>query len=47
MLADLVICYTKPGHNSLEYLGPGIILKRSRNFGANYAKKAIDAMTEI
>lgn len=48
MLADLVICYTKPGQHSLIYtLGREESLNIDTNFGANYAKKAMDEMTRI
>lgn len=48
MLADLVICYTKPGQHSLTYtLGREESLNIDTNFGANYAKKAIDDMTGV
>lgn len=48
MLADLVVCYTKPGVHSLTYtLGREESLNIDTNFGANYAKKALDAMTGV
>jgi hypothetical protein len=48
MLADLVVCYTKPGVNSLTYtLGREESLNIDANFGANYAKKTLDTMTRL
>lgn len=48
VLADLVVCYTKPGVHGLIYtLGREESLNIDANFGANYAKKALDAMTGL
>lgn len=48
LLADLVVCYTKPGVNSLVYtLGREESLDIDANFGTNYAKNAIISMTRI
>ncbi|KAA5825748.1 peptidoglycan-binding protein [Algibacter amylolyticus] len=46
MLADMVICYTKPGVNNFLYtLGREESLDIDSSFGANYAKNALDKMT--
>ncbi len=48
MLADLVVCYTKAGVNSLTYtLGREESLNIDTNFGVNYAKKMLDDMTGL
>ena len=48
MLTDLVICYTKPGQNSFVYtLGREESLTIHADFGANYAKEALDQMMSI
>ena len=48
VLADLVVCYTKPGISTLVYtLGREESLGIDTNFGANYAKNAIVEMTSV
>ncbi|MFD2823540.1 peptidoglycan-binding protein [Lacinutrix iliipiscaria] len=48
MLADLVLCYTEAGVNSLVYtLGREESLDIDANFGANYASNSLEAMTKI
>ncbi len=48
LLADLVIAYSKPGVSSLLYtLGREESLNIDENFGANYAKNALDEMTSL
>jgi len=48
MLADLVVCYTKPGVTSLIYtLGREESLNIDANFGANYSSNALNQMTGL
>ena len=48
VLADLVVCYTKPGVNNLVYtLGREESLNIDASFGAGYAKDALRKMTNI
>ncbi|WP_111709841.1 peptidoglycan-binding domain-containing protein [Lutibacter citreus] len=48
MLADLVVCYSKPGVQSLIYtLGREESLNIDANFGADYARRALSTMTNI
>lgn len=48
VLADLVVCYTKPGVNSFSYtLGREESMQIDPSFGANYTKTMFEAMTKI
>ncbi|GAB1857245.1 hypothetical protein MHTCC0001_20810 [Flavobacteriaceae bacterium MHTCC 0001] len=48
ILADLVVCYTKPGLNDITYtLGREESLQIDSSFEANYVKNAIDKMTAV